>query len=411
VRVLVVSNYYPPLYIGGYELGCSEVVETLQARGHTVTVLTSTYRIEDAPRDETVSRSLKLTTAQSGEGGIRSSIRLLVVELGNRRAFKRACDRWMPDIVYFWNMQHLSLSLVWVAQGRGLPVSLYVSDPWLSKWEADWWYSFMWAEPRRRWWRNLWALIRAGVRMGGLLPSSSSWLHAAQTQFCSEFLKRASVEAGWPVDRAKVIHWGTRMAVGRRAGSAGVPPRRLLYVGQIIPFKDVHIAVECLHLLIQQGCDLTLTIVGGSVVPEYETFVRNRVRELDVERFVDFKGALGRQEVLRMYLEHDILLFPSSYDEPFALTPLEAMMAGMAVVGTTTGGSRELFNDGDNALTFPKGDSAACARQVKRLLEDVSLFERVRRSGQRTVTDKFRLETMVDKIEGALREEMSQRSR
>jgi glycosyltransferase involved in cell wall biosynthesis len=410
MRVLIVSNYYPPSYIGGYELGCSEVVETLKARGHTVVVLTSTYRIDDAPNDEAVSRCLELTTPSSGGDGIRGSIRLLAVEFGNRRAFKRACDRIRPDIVYFWNMRHLSVSLVSVAQGRGLPVSLYVSDPWLAQWEADRWYSLMWARPRRRWRRGLWALIRVGVRMGGLLPSSS-WLRAAQAQFCSEFLKRAAVEAGWPVDDARVIHWGTRMAVGRRDGPVDVPPRRLLYVGQIIPIKDVHIAVECLHLLIQQGFDLTLTIVGGSVVPEYEAFVRNRVRELDVERFADFKGALGRQEVLQMYLKHDILVFPSSYDEPFALTPLEAMMAGMAVVGTTTGGSREIFNDGDNALTFPKGDSAACARQVKRLLEDVSLFERVRRSGQRTVQDNFRLETMVDKIEGALQEGISQISR
>ena len=301
------------------------------------------------------------------------------------------------------------MSLVSVAQRRGLPVSLFVSDPWLAQWEADRWHSFMWAQPRRRWRRGLWALVRAGVRMGGLLPSSS-WLRSTQAHFCSGFLKRAAVQAGLPVGEARVIHWGTNTAVERRDGPVGVPPRRLLYVGQIIPFKDVHIAVECLHLLIQQGFDLTLTLVGGSVVPEYEAFVRRRARELDVERFADFKGALSRGGVLQMYLEHDILVFPSSYDEPFALTPLEAMMAGMAVVGTTTGGSGELFKDGDNALTFPKGDSTACARQVKRLLEDVSLFEKVRRRGQQTVQDNFSLESMVDKIERALRAEMSQSS-
>jgi glycogen synthase len=44
MRVLVLSNFYPPHFIGGYELGCRDVVEGLKARGHDVRVLTSTYK-------------------------------------------------------------------------------------------------------------------------------------------------------------------------------------------------------------------------------------------------------------------------------------------------------------------------------------------------------------------------------
>ena len=31
LKVLVISNFYPPHYIGGYELGCRDVVEGLKA--------------------------------------------------------------------------------------------------------------------------------------------------------------------------------------------------------------------------------------------------------------------------------------------------------------------------------------------------------------------------------------------
>src|SRR4051794_6519676 len=41
MRILVISNIYPPYYLGGYELACAEVVDALRRRGHQVTVLTA----------------------------------------------------------------------------------------------------------------------------------------------------------------------------------------------------------------------------------------------------------------------------------------------------------------------------------------------------------------------------------
>jgi hypothetical protein len=40
----VVTNLYPPHHIGGYELGCRDVVEKLRSRGHAMRVLTSSFR-------------------------------------------------------------------------------------------------------------------------------------------------------------------------------------------------------------------------------------------------------------------------------------------------------------------------------------------------------------------------------
>ncbi len=45
MRILFLSNFYPPHAIGGYEQWCQEVADRLHARGHTVTVLTSRYGV------------------------------------------------------------------------------------------------------------------------------------------------------------------------------------------------------------------------------------------------------------------------------------------------------------------------------------------------------------------------------
>ena len=44
MRILFLSNFYPPVSRGGYEQWCQEVADGLVARGHEVTVLTSDYR-------------------------------------------------------------------------------------------------------------------------------------------------------------------------------------------------------------------------------------------------------------------------------------------------------------------------------------------------------------------------------
>ena len=46
MRILFLSNFYPPHAIGGYEQWCQEVADRLQARGHVVTVLTSRYGLQ-----------------------------------------------------------------------------------------------------------------------------------------------------------------------------------------------------------------------------------------------------------------------------------------------------------------------------------------------------------------------------
>jgi len=44
MRLLNLTNFYPPHARGGYEEWCKEVTNGLRARGHTVSVLTSRFR-------------------------------------------------------------------------------------------------------------------------------------------------------------------------------------------------------------------------------------------------------------------------------------------------------------------------------------------------------------------------------
>ena len=143
-----------------------------------------------------------------------------------------------------------------------------------------------------------------------------------------------------------------------------------------------------------------LTIVGG---PDYGDRVHRLVSSLGLEDNVRFTGLVPRDQLPSIYQEHDILLFPSIWEEPFSLTLLEALSSGLAVVGTNTGGSSEILKDEENALTFPKEDVDACTAQIMRLFRCPELMKNLQQNGRRTVEEKFRLDQMVDKIDLALR--------
>jgi glycogen(starch) synthase len=404
LRICVVSNYYPPHFLGGYELGCRDVVEALKARGHHVKVLTSTYKIERPRDDGEVYRRLRIGDwwTPNSLGGL---VAVIKKEAANRRAFKQLCSDFDPHLIYLWNPVGLSLSLVSDSQNSGLPVAYYVSDHWLAQWETDSGYQMWQQQDRRLLWRTVLSLLKTLNVVHRL--SSPDFRHV---QFTSDCLKREALSKGKPVADAQVIHWGVDLQKFRYRETSKCS-ERLLYVGHIAPHKGVHTAIEALKLLVQAGHEsATLTIAGGSIIPEYEAQVRQIVSSSQLEKQVSFTGQLPREQLPSIYQEHDVLIFPSIGDEPFSITVVEAMASGLAVVGTPTGGSNEIFVDGVNALVFQKEDADACAACIRRLFTDAQLFEEIRRRGRQTVEQRFQLEQMVDKIERSLEEAVSDRA-
>jgi glycosyltransferase involved in cell wall biosynthesis len=407
VRILVVSNFYPPHVLGGYELGCRDVVDALRARGHAVSVLTSAHGVARPVADGHVFRWLRTEPLDSREfnGGARRRD-LIRLQVRNQRAFDRLASAVRPDVVYVWNLARLPITLALRAESRG-PVSYYVSDQWLARWSEPGWYGDAWyravSAPAHRRSRLGAAALRAAFGVARLTwPSDDLRLH--DVQFCSAFLRDLTMRAGRTPRHCDVVHWGvdgSRFAPAHRPNTRR--RTRLLYVGQLLPHKGVHTAIDAVRQLHRGGDrDITLTIAGAPHQPEYAARLRHEAAASGTGDAIRFVGPQPRERLPEIYREHDVLVFPSCWDEPFAITPLEAMAAGLAVVGTLAGGSREIFEDGVNALTFAQEDAAGCAAQIARLARDAALAEAVARRGRETVLDRFTLSGMVDRIEARL---------
>jgi glycogen synthase len=401
VKILVLSNLYPPHFIGGYELGCQDVVEGLKTRGHQVRVLTSTHGVAKPECDGEVYRWLEWDGLKADASRLSRFSRVIRKEMRNRRALTCLLRVYRPDIVYAWNLAGISVSLLFLSQQLRLQVCYFIFDEWLAGWENDLAYAF-WSDHRQLLRVKAKACLRPLARLWKLTPSGSLDLRYAQ--FASEYLKERTRLAGKPVEAGEIASWGIDTQKFRFREELSTP-KRLLYAGQLVPQKGVDTAIKAVRVLVQNhghGWE-GLTIVGPAETrPDYVRELQGLVESYGLSGRVSFHAGVSRDQLVHIYHEHDILLFPSVWDEPFGITLLEAMSCGLAVVATATGGTPEILKHDTNALIFPKRDAVACAGHIERLLDDDELFDRIRNNGRRMVERGFGLESLIARVEDLL---------
>ncbi|HST90060.1 MAG TPA: glycosyltransferase [Ktedonobacterales bacterium] len=157
----------------------------------------------------------------------------------------------------------------------------------------------------------------------------------------------------------------------------------VVYVGRMLPRKDVRNIVRALALLVRErGVLVTLLLVGGesaepdaAATPEIGV-LRALAAELGITEYVRFAGKRQADELRYYYCAGDVAVTTPWY-EPFGLTPLEGMACGRPVIGAAVGGIPFTIADGETGYLVPPRDPAALAERLCALLADVALRERM----------------------------------
>ncbi len=401
MRVLVISNFYPPEVETGSTLGCRNIVESLKAREHDVRVLTSTPNPKNERREGDVHRWLRRDPKKTEHWhGV------FLKELANQTLARRVFQDFRPAVILLFDLSRVSFSLALLAQDMGFPTCLYVSSDWLATWEKDAWY-------------ELWPKERGGSRVlrflsrhFGLVPPLQP-LSLNGAIFASTFLKNMTIGVGRPAAQAPVVPWGVDLSRFSYKEAGKHPPNRLLYGGEVGPEKGVEVAIEALGILKNEEgyADLSLTISGRDRdYPSFVAYLREVGSQHGVLNNLIFSGFIPSDKMPSLYQAHDIFVFPSAKEEPLTISLLEAMSCGMAVVSTSSGGNADILKDGTNSLVIPKENPELCASQVLRLLKDPGLYESLRKKARNTIEEGFRLDRSVESIEKILKDAAGQES-
>lgn len=167
----------------------------------------------------------------------------------------------------------------------------------------------------------------------------------------------------------------------------------ILFVGQNFRRKGLPVLIHAVGDVQKRFPEISLHVVGR-VSKEKEDEMRDLSRSLGVGAHVHFLGWRDHEEARRLFSKADIFAMPSLL-EGFGLVFLEAMNAGIPVIGGDTGGTPELIRNGVNGFLVRPGDWQDLSKKIQLLAEDKGQREKLIGNGYETV-EIFSINRMVE---------------
>jgi glycogen synthase len=367
MNILVLSNLFPPYSIGGYEVACEEVVRSFTT--HSITVLTTHYGLPAPSVTGDVVRVFPNVFGLWPAGP-------LLTPRGWRRFFTPSVfelsNRWMarirPDVCYVWNLQGLSLAPVAAARARRIPIVYHFEDTWLPD--------------------TIFHPQRQVEQLKHVLGSLLARRGTTGAIFVSDYLRRTYSSRGLCFGQSTVIHNGVRIQPDRRDYAAHAK-LRLLFVGRVVPDKGLDLLMESLALANQRTPGRLALTVAGTGEDHYLVPLQHQAKQHQLD--VTWLGRVHRDELPYLYASHDVVVVPSTWNEPFGLVAVEAMAAGTPVVATQSGGLPEIVRSGLNGWLVPPRDARALADALHQFIDEPDLAKTLGVRASEVVRQQFNI--------------------
>lgn len=368
MRILVINNLYPPQELGGYGRSIHDFAAVLAQRGHETRVLCA--NMPEWQRGEThephVRRALRLF-GRWKDGGVKfdpdpEQIRRTIEY--NHRVIAEAIDRFRPDACLVGNIDLVSPSPFDSIIAKSVPV-----------------------------------LHHLGNSSPSYPPQMTPVNPLYRLSTASHWLKEYLMQKGYPIRSASVVYPG---AYVQQFKSDSLPPRdqlRIAFAGLIMPYKGAELLVQALGLLHADGIRFTCSFAGDTIDPGYVQNLKDWVTQHGFAGQVSFLGYLPREKLIELYRTHNVLAFPTTINETFGISQVEAMAAGMVCVTSGNGGAAEVVEHGVSGLIFESGDPVALAQALSSLQKNPSRWEQLALVGQRRALERFDIERSVDRLE------------
>ncbi len=147
----------------------------------------------------------------------------------------------------------------------------------------------------------------------------------------------------------------------------------LVYFGRVSFEKRIDIALEALFLLQKKYSNMEMNIIGSGPAEES---LKRQARELGMEKNVHFLGPKRGKELAHAVKQNHILVAPSPM-ETQGLYVLEAMAAGLCVVGADARAIPVALGKNERGLLFETNNVEDCAEKIEKLLKNPALRKRL----------------------------------
>ena len=290
MRILTLSDLFPPHVIGGYEVACRNVVAGLRDRGHVVEVLASHAPIATPDDPPWLHRVMALSGFDPVPPHSAEQYQAACSHYPNTAALLAHLRRFRPDIVYAWNLWGIGgLALLDLIDQLGIPWLLHLMDKVPSYLLTD--IAPIVAALFAKNDRSLFTRARAIAMSEHLLSE------IAETSGIN-FETAPTIIPGWVDARRVVPH--TKYLEGGQL--------RLTAAGSLGLHKGTDIIIDaCSRLLADGYSTFHVDIYGFGVAEPWVS----RAVQCGVAKHVTFLGPRTQHEMMALLTQYDAFLFPT----------------------------------------------------------------------------------------------------
>lgn len=391
MKILYINALYDPYIAGGAEISLKLIVEGMQAKGHDVSVLSLV--------PEPGLRSERVNGVTVYRAGLRNSYWPFTAERPGkfRRLAWHLRDRYnrsmqgyvrevlrleQPSVVSCHNLVGWSIA-TWdeVCRAR-IPIVQVLHDMYLLSPNSTL-YSKGYSTPRQ-------GLLSRLLRRGYSRQSNKV---AAVVGISRSILERFgaygyfSKVPRYVVRNARVVPLANQLRM-RREGQ----PLNVGYIGTLSAVKGIEWLIDQFK---QSGIEGSLLIAGQGKDEDVQYF--RTLAEAD-SRIV-FVGYVAPAD---FYPEIDVLVVPSLWEEPLGMVAVEGLANNLPVIASNRGGLRETVTDGSNGILCDPDDPDSLSHALRRIWQDVDLYNRLAAEARTSVAEYLNVERMVNEYEHIL---------
>jgi len=226
-------------------------------------------------------------------------------------------------------------------------------------------------------------------RTARVIAVSQAVADALREQRIFDDKKIVVIQNGIDVDRFAKRRESARQESGKlRVGT----------IGHLAPIKGFDDFIRTAAIVCGGRDDVEFIIVGEdkSNARENRRALESLINELNLNQRVKLTGWV---DDIAAILQTFDLFVSSARAEPFGLSIVEAMAAGVPVIATTSEGAREIIEPNQTGMLAPIGDIEAMAKAITSLLNNASERQRLSQNAADTARRRFSLQQMVAKTE------------
>lgn len=175
---------------------------------------------------------------------------------------------------------------------------------------------------------------------------------------------------------------------------------RIVIIGRISPVKDYETLIRAVKILVGQGVDVRVNIIGGTGLPEHDKYLtelKEMTKRLGLKDIIKFIGPISNKDIV-YYLQSADLFVSTSYTGSLDKAIAEAMACELPVLACNEA-LFEVLGDYSKQLMYPKGDYEKLAKKI-RFIYDMEAIQRneIGKDLRKIVVQKHSLSNFIRKI-------------